>query len=181
MKNKASLKNKIYRKIHWFIFKHIKPKNEWYPAFRHGMKYAMKQMIAQEKGAIVNIASNGSFVGAAGMSPYVSSKHAVLGLSKCAALEGAAHGIHVNCICPGAINTPMMRKIKKEFLPLHPPRSDRNSFLYKMLSSPCPYACVRLRANRAWIKYLFCENRLLPVAAEQEHGLDGRDFIVLNL
>lgn len=146
-----------------------------------GMKYAMKQMIAQEKGAIVNIASNGSFVGAAGMSPYVSSKHAVLGLSKCAALEGAAHGIHVNCICPGAINTPMMRKIKKEFLPLHPPRSDRNSFLYKMLSSPCPYACVRLGANRAWIKYLFCENRLLPVAAEQEHGLDGRDFIVLNL
>ena len=42
MKNKASLKNKIYRKIHWFIFKHVKPKNEWYPAFRHGMKYAMK-------------------------------------------------------------------------------------------------------------------------------------------
>lgn len=81
-----------------------------------GMKYAMKQMIAQEKGAIVNIASNGSFVGAAGMSPYVSSKHAVLGLSKCAALEGAAHGIHVNCICPGAINTPMMRKIEKAVL-----------------------------------------------------------------
>ena len=91
-----------------------------------GMKYAMKQMIAQEKGAIVNIASNGSFVGAAGMSPYVSSKHAVLGLSKCAALERAAHGIHVNCICPGAINTPMMRKIKKT-----------DPYRYRIVSESC--------------------------------------------
>ncbi|MCR4892344.1 MAG: SDR family oxidoreductase [Lachnospiraceae bacterium] len=82
----------------------------------YGMKYAMKQMIAQKNGAIVNIASNGSFVGAANMGPYVSSKHAVLGLSKCAALEGAPHGIHVNCVCPGAIDTPMMRKIEKAYL-----------------------------------------------------------------
>ena len=39
-KNKASLKNKIYRKIHWFIFKKIKPGNMLYSSFRHGKKYA---------------------------------------------------------------------------------------------------------------------------------------------
>ncbi|TQI66834.1 SDR family oxidoreductase [Clostridium sp. KNHs216] len=82
----------------------------------YGMKYAVRQMIKQKSGSIVNIASNGSFVGASGMSPYVSSKHAVAGLSKCVALETAASNIRVNCICPGAIDTPMMRSIEKKFL-----------------------------------------------------------------
>lgn len=82
----------------------------------YGMKYAMRQMLKQEHGAIVNIASDGAFVGAANMAPYVSSKHAILGLTKCVTLEGAAHGIHANCICPGAIDTPMMRKIEKAWL-----------------------------------------------------------------
>ncbi len=81
-----------------------------------GMKYACSQMMKQESGAIVNIASNGSFVGAGNMAPYVSSKHAIAGLSKCVALEVAAKGIRVNCICPGAIDTPMMRSIEKAWL-----------------------------------------------------------------
>ena len=81
-----------------------------------GMKYACRQMLAQGSGVIVNIASNGSFVGAPNMAPYVSSKHAVAGLSKCVALETAAKGIRVNCICPGAIDTPMMRSIEKAWL-----------------------------------------------------------------
>ncbi len=82
----------------------------------YGMKYACRQMLLQESGAIVNIASNGSFVGAANMAPYVSSKHAIAGLSKCVALEVAAKKIRVNCICPGAIDTAMMRSIEKAWL-----------------------------------------------------------------
>lgn len=82
----------------------------------YGMKYAARQMLKQNSGSIVNIASNGSFVGAANMAPYVSSKHAVAGLSKCVALEVAGKGVRVNCICPGAIDTPMMRSIEKAFL-----------------------------------------------------------------
>lgn len=81
-----------------------------------GMKYVVKQMLKQESGAIVNIASNGSFVGAPNMSPYVSSKHAVHGLTKCVALEVADKGIRANCVCPGAIDTPMMRSIEKATL-----------------------------------------------------------------
>lgn len=81
-----------------------------------GMKYACRQMLKQGSGAIVNIASVGSYVGAPGMAPYVSSKHAVAGLSKCVALEVAASGIRVNCVCPGAVDTPMMRSIEKAAL-----------------------------------------------------------------
>ena len=50
------------------------------------------------------------------MSAYVSSKHAALGLSKCAALEVAELGIHINCIGPGPIDTPMMTKLEKQAL-----------------------------------------------------------------
>ena len=82
----------------------------------YGMKYAVPQMRKQGKGAIVNITSEGQFVAASGMAPYVSSKHAAGGLSKCVALEVAQEGIRVNTICPGAVDTPMMRRIEEQWL-----------------------------------------------------------------
>ena len=60
-------------------------------------------------GSIVNISSSLGQVGFANASPYVASKHAILGLTKTAALECAAEGIRVNAICPGAVNTPLFR------------------------------------------------------------------------
>ena len=81
-----------------------------------GMKYAIAQMKKQKSGAIVNITSQGSVTGAATMSAYVSSKHAAFGISKCAALEVAELGIHINCIGPGPIDTPMMTKLEKQAL-----------------------------------------------------------------
>ncbi len=81
-----------------------------------GMKYALKKMKEQKSGAIVNISSQGSITGAATMSAYVSSKHAVFGITKCAALEVAELGIHINCIGPGPIDTPMMTKLEKQAL-----------------------------------------------------------------
>ena len=82
----------------------------------YGMKYALPQMKAQKSGAIVNITSQGSITGAPTMSAYVSSKHAAFGMSKCAALEVAELGIHINCIGPGPIDTPMMTKLEKQAL-----------------------------------------------------------------
>ena len=60
-------------------------------------------------GAIVNIASTNSFRPQPHQSAYTASKHGVLGMTRNAAVDYGAEGIRINAICPGAIDTPMLR------------------------------------------------------------------------
>ena len=73
------------------------------------MKHEIPVMRRQGGGAIVNTASGAGIVATPGMAPYCASKHGILGLTKTAAVENAAHGIRVNAICPGSTDTPMMQ------------------------------------------------------------------------
>jgi 3-hydroxybutyrate dehydrogenase len=74
-----------------------------------GIKTVFPFMKEKGFGRILNIASINGVVGFAGKAAYNSAKHGVIGLTKVAALEGAAHGITVNAICPGYVDTPLVR------------------------------------------------------------------------
>lgn len=80
------------------------------------LKYELRQMIAQEHGgSIVNISSVSGFRPQANNIGYVAAKHGVVGITKVAALENGTHNIRVNCVAPGAIDTPMLRNALEQF------------------------------------------------------------------
>jgi NAD(P)-dependent dehydrogenase (short-subunit alcohol dehydrogenase family) len=72
------------------------------------LKYELRVMLKQRGGSIVNLSSVAGKVGMPGASVYVASKHAVEGLTKSAALEGAAAGVRVNAVAPGPVATEML-------------------------------------------------------------------------
>ena len=73
------------------------------------MKYEIQQMLQTGGGAIVNNASIAGLIAERGISAYVAAKHAVIGLSKAAAVEYAGHGIRINAVAPGLVQTPMTK------------------------------------------------------------------------
>ena len=91
------------------------------------MKYQIPHMLKQGKGAIVNNSSIAGLVGFPGIPAYVASKHAIVGLTKNAALEYGKMGIRVNVVCPGVIKTPMIdrftgksKEVEKQFESMEP-------------------------------------------------------------
>ncbi|WP_454915593.1 SDR family NAD(P)-dependent oxidoreductase [Xanthobacter sediminis] len=76
-----------------------------------GLKHVLARMKARGAGAVVNTASTSAIRGRAGLSGYVASKHAVLGLTRVAALDMAGTGVRVNAVLPGPIETRMIHAL----------------------------------------------------------------------
>ena len=78
-------------------------------------KHAIPQMVSRGGGAIVNTASVQAFASQRLVAAYAASKAAVIAMTKTMALDHALEGIRVNCVCPGSIDTPMVRSAARIF------------------------------------------------------------------
>lgn len=82
-----------------------------------GMKHVIPVMVEQGGGAIINTSSTAGVTGAAGLSAYIASKHAVIGLTRTAAAEWASKNVRINSINPGPVEGRMMATITEGFAP----------------------------------------------------------------
>ncbi len=85
-----------------------------------GLRHVLPVMLRQGRGAVVNTASTAGLFGASGLAAYVASKHAVLGMTKVASADVARQGVRVNAVCPGPVETRMMRSLEAQINPADP-------------------------------------------------------------
>ena len=84
-----------------------------------GLKHCMPAMARRGGGSIVITASTAGIRAVPGIAPYICSKHAVIGLMRSGAMEGAASGVRVNTVNPSPIETPMIHRLEDAFNPDH--------------------------------------------------------------
>ncbi len=84
-----------------------------------GLKHVLKVMKEQGFGSVINSSSVAGLQGSPNVTPYIASKHAVVGLTKATAVEVANAGVRVNSVHPSPVNTRMMRSLEEGFAPGH--------------------------------------------------------------
>ncbi|AWC29617.1 3-hydroxybutyrate dehydrogenase [Bacillus cytotoxicus] len=132
------------------------------------IKHAFPIMKKQQYGRIINIASINGLVGFAGKVAYNSAKHGVIGLTKVAALEGATHGITVNALCPGYVDTPLVRNQLQDLA------HTRNVPLKRVLED----VIYPLVPQKRLLEVQEIASYALFLASEQAKGITGQAVVI---
>ncbi|RAK15321.1 3-hydroxybutyrate dehydrogenase [Anoxybacillus vitaminiphilus] len=132
------------------------------------IKHVFPIMKQQKYGRIINMASINGLVGFAGKAAYNSAKHGVIGLTKVAALEGATYGITVNALCPGYVDTPLVRNQLTDLA------ATRNVPLEKVLEE----IIYPLVPQRRLLSVEEVANYAMFLASEQAKGITGQAVII---
>ncbi|TNF21429.1 MAG: SDR family oxidoreductase [Rhodobacteraceae bacterium] len=82
-----------------------------------GLQQVLPVMMAQKSGSVINMSSIAGLQGSPDVAPYITSKHAVVGLTRAAAIEAARDNVRVNSVHPSPVNTRMMRSLEEGFSP----------------------------------------------------------------
>lgn len=98
-----------------------------------GMQACLRHMKSRDAGSIVALSSISGVVGAASLGAYAISKHAVVGLVRSAALEAGRHGVRVNAVCPGPVDSDMMRRLDRALSDRDPQRASGQADAAKAL------------------------------------------------
>ncbi len=125
------------------------------------MKHEIPPMLKQGAGVIVNCASVGGMVGFPGASVYSASKHAVLGLTRSAALETARHGVRINAVSPCATDTSMFERF-----------TGHDPSVQGEIAQSIPMGRVGLAEEMAGAVLFLCSNRATFMAG-QSVTVDG--------
>lgn len=132
------------------------------------IKYVFPYMKRQKFGRIINIASINGIIGFAGKAAYNSAKHGVIGLTKVAALEGATHGITVNSLCPGYVDTALVRNQLADLA------QSRNISLEKVLEE----VIYPLVPQRKLLDAKEIAHYALFLASEQAKSVTGQAIVI---
>lgn len=131
------------------------------------IKYAFPIMKQQKFGRIINMASINGLIGFAGKSAYNSAKHGVIGLTKVAALEGAEFGITVNAVCPGYVDTDLVRNQLADLARL------RNINEEQALENLC-----KLVPQKRLLSVDEISNYILFLASDKAGGITGQAAVI---
>jgi 3-hydroxybutyrate dehydrogenase len=132
------------------------------------IKHVFPIMKQQKYGRIINMASINGLVGFAGKAAYNSAKHGVIGLTKVAALEGAPYSITVNALCPGYVDTPLVRNQLTDLA------ATRNVPLEKVLEE----VIYPLVPQRRLLSVEEIANYAMFLASEQAKGITGQAVVI---
>ncbi|PKC50227.1 putative oxidoreductase, partial [Rhizophagus irregularis] len=132
------------------------------------IKHVIPHMKKRKFRRIINIASINGLVGFAGKAAYNSAKHGVIGLTKVAALETATDGITVNAICPGYVNTPLVRNQMEDLA------KTRNVPIENVLEE----VIYPLVPQKRLLEVQEIANLVLFIASEETKGMTGQAVVL---